>query len=228
MRFYKNDTRTATVAYFFTDAPFIPYSTPFRSRWWATTIPQDEDGLGEDLNVDTTYRNGSEVGDGPGIKACGSADQWRNGQDNPPPVPTPLDAEGTPACCGGIPVVTVPCVSCPAGTGLPTYTLTPTSIMDAACNQCVMLNAPTVLTFDGSCTWVGPTIAWCAGSSPARWIMRVSGGGVDLQWEQVGFGRIAEYTAGVWDCRSPLTFNKIFPFGPPILCAWPATLSLSP
>lgn len=102
MRFYSNDTRSATITWYFVpdDTPFVPYPNVFTSRVW------DEDhagwdGVGEVSGAARTWEPGGPppLVAVPGQLPCGTAAQWGNGQPNPPAVPVQLDFNGNLACC---------------------------------------------------------------------------------------------------------------------------------
>jgi microcystin-dependent protein len=102
MRFYTNDSRSATIRWYFVPegTPHVPYPNAFMSRIW------DEDhigwdGLGEVYGATRTYDKGGSppIVALPGAVPCGTADQWGGGQANPPTPPVQTDAFGNLLCC---------------------------------------------------------------------------------------------------------------------------------
>ena len=102
MAFYSGDlTQTCKVHWYFVEegTPFLDFYHTFGSGNWADQT-QDWPGVGEVLGAARPWRDGSTVGDAPGLVECGTLDQWQNGQPEPPATPVPVDQFGTPICCG--------------------------------------------------------------------------------------------------------------------------------
>lgn len=80
--------------------PFVPYPNTFVSCNWDSD-PKGRLVLGDQADLGRTWVNGARP---PGIplppvRACGSAEQWLNGQELPAAIPVPLSADGVPLCC---------------------------------------------------------------------------------------------------------------------------------
>jgi hypothetical protein len=225
---YSTTDDVVTVDWFFTDAEALPYPHSFGSLNWDTDHCGVE-GVGEVWLAPRPYRNGSPVGDAPGTgPPCGTRDQWLHGQPVPPLVPTPLDAGGTPSCCGGAPVAMVPCGACPGGMALATYHLVVAGVTNNSCAECVAaMNGRVVLTGTG-CFYHGAPITFCGtGFLATSWQMQMVGGGnVQASLFMGGSGDFATYRGAGWDCLAPITLS-LFAVGGP-RCSWPPTIILGP
>lgn len=102
MRFFSESDQETTVQWYFVDqgTPFVPYPNSFVSCNWDTD-PKGRLVIGDQADLGRTWVNGARP---PGIpnppaRPCGTAEQWLNGDAQPPAVPVPLSPEGVPLCC---------------------------------------------------------------------------------------------------------------------------------
>lgn len=239
MRFYSEDPRTVDVQWYFVDddTPFIPYSTPFRSLEW---MPDNALGvyndLGEDYLAERVWVNGENPGNAVGRagQLCGTADQWRNGQPLPPVVPTPVNAVGTPLCCGSAPVS-----DCPYYPGPPLQTV---AVQYAGQGDGIFAcsgipRGTFALAYTGLCRWESaafPVTLTGGGLTYdlAKWFLEgtiTTAANLVFAFHPVGyppttFLMLVGWTVPTWDGRSDTTaLGPIDPFG---LCAWPTSVPI--
>lgn len=104
MRFWRDPAAPlVTVRWYFVpeSRPALPFDSVFTSRIWEP-YPVGWYELGEVEGDPRPWRDGSTVGDAPGVRACGTAEQWVAG-DQAPTYPMLVDDLNTPLCCFAAP-----------------------------------------------------------------------------------------------------------------------------
>ena len=158
MRFYTNPAAgSATVKWYFVPdgTPFVTFPTPFNNSDWDNE-PRGGRTLGEtDPSTRGAYYNGADTTNAAGTgPPCGTADQWLNGQPEPPAVPTPLNAYGVPSCCTGkaSPFIMHNCPAAEPKGAYDTYSLFLFGVA-AGDPSCPGFNGPFYPTYQGNCVW---------------------------------------------------------------------------
>lgn len=104
------------------------------------------------------------------------------------------------------------------------FAFTPSGIANSFCQDCAGVNVPTVIAWQGGCTWSGPA-TFCGYTNPTIWSLTYQGGGT---WGlQFGIDAYWSVTALSWDGLSPLTLS--YTSGPNNVCKnYPAQITLAP
>jgi hypothetical protein len=181
VRFFSESEELTEVQWYFckAGAAELPLLTPFRSLNWDIDYLGGLGPLGEVRGEARPWVNGSQVGNSLASNFCGTADQWHEGQPNPPSDPVPVDSTGTLLCCDRAGIVPPPfvtdCALCPAPGAAQTYTVRVTGFFgsDSTCDE---LNRDYEATHLGGCSWSIPDFTLSDGRVFASALVRLDAG----------------------------------------------------